>query len=166
MTRNQTRTSNWVTASEGRGGASSGTRISGGYFRPSAPKGGFVQPIYDTGKAVARYFGYNPEKYVRDRLVGTRREDFEWRTKHLRGRKLANWRAQALFPSYGKKKFPSGKVIQKSARYYPGKLLVRYNKFGGRNRSRRYKPYTDVKYRRKRAYRKYYQVYRTTSRSS
>ncbi len=46
-------------------GGSTGTRIATGRFSALSPKGGFVEPIYDAAKNVARdYWAYSSVGYI------------------------------------------------------------------------------------------------------
>ncbi len=98
--------SRWATPSDLRTQASTGSRVSGGRYKPSSPKGGFYDAGYQAAKDIGRYFGYDPEGYVYDRLLGTKPENLQWRSKNLYGRDIYDRRVPPWLPRFPKKKWP------------------------------------------------------------
>ncbi len=91
----------WMIPDRFRQGSSTGARISTKRPGFTSPKGGFYDAGYETAKSIGRYFGYDPEKYISDRLTGTKPENLQWRSKYLYGRETYDYRyATPQFPRY------------------------------------------------------------------
>ncbi len=87
-------------------GSSTGARISTGRPGLTSPRGGFYQSAYEAGKSIASYYGYDPERYVKDRLTSPKHKYADWRNKYLLGRKHYNHNASfPWLPRFPKKDY-------------------------------------------------------------